>query len=251
MGGLCNSYIALDVETTGLRVKEDRIIEIAAVKVIDGREVACFNTLINPRMRLSEYTKDITGIEEEQLLDKPGIEDVMPEFFEFIEELPLLGHRILFDYSFIKKAAVNLGIEFNKEGIDTLELSRLCLPKEQSKVLKEACKFMNIDVKDWHRALPDARASHSLYQALKLKFADLLADKKIKKDFDTIKKYYLEDEDFKNSELNINIDNFLKETKFKFVIRESFDSLIESTEQLFKDIDCIIYCDKIRKCKNS
>ena len=61
----------------------------------------------------------------------------------------------------------------------------------------------------------------------------------------------MEDEDFKNSELNINIDNFLKETKFKFVIRESFDSLIESTEQLFKDIDCIIYCDKIRKCKNS
>ena len=61
----------------------------------------------------------------------------------------------------------------------------------------------------------------------------------------------MEDEDFKNSELNINIDNFLEETKFKFVIRESFDSLIESTEQLFNNIDCIIYCDKIRKCKNS
>ena len=182
MNGLCNSYIALDVETTGLRVKEDRIIEIAAIKVIEGREVECFNTLIDPHMKLSEYTKDITGIEEKQLLDKPSIEDVMPKFLEFIEELPLLGHRILFDYSFIKKAAVNLGIEFNKEGIDTLELSRFCLPKEQSKVLKEACKFMNIDMKNWHRALPDARASHSLYQALKLKFADLLADKKIKKE---------------------------------------------------------------------
>ena len=182
MNDLCNSYIALDIETTGLRVKEDRIIEIAAIKVKDGKEIEVFNTLINPHMRLSEYTMDITGIEEELLKDKPVIEEIIPDFLEFIEDLPLLGHRILFDYSFIKKAVVNLGLEFNKEGIDTLELARLCLPKEQSKVLKEACKFMNIEMKDWHRALPDARASHTLYQGFKCNFIDILTDKKIKKD---------------------------------------------------------------------
>ncbi len=243
MGGLCNSYIALDVETTGLRVKEDRIIEIAAVKVIEGREVACFNTLINPHMRLSEYTRDITGIEEEQLLDKPGIEDVMPEFFEFIEELPLLGHRILFDYSFIKKAAVNLGIEFNKEGIDTLELSRLCLPKEQSKVLKEACKFMNIDMKDWHRALPDARASHSLYQALKLRFADCLADKKIKKEL----KFKIKREQKASRTQKEHLQNILN--CHKITLEIDIDTL--SKNQISRIIDKIrfnkVYIDRERK----
>ena len=243
MGGLCNSYIALDVETTGLRVKEDRIIEIAAVKVIDGREVACFNTLINPHMRLSEYTRDITGIEEEQLLDKPGIEDVMPEFFEFIEELPLLGHRILFDYSFIKKAAVNLGIEFNKEGIDTLELARFCLPKEQSKVLKEACKFMNIDMKDWHRALPDARASHSLYQALKLRFADCLADKKIKKEL----KFKIKREQKASRTQKEHLQNILN--CHKITLEIDIDTL--SKNQISRIIDKIrfnrVYTDRERK----
>ena len=243
MGGLCNSYIALDVETTGLRVKEDRIIEIAAVKVIGGREVACFNTLINPHMRLSEYTRDITGIEEEQLLDKPGIEDVMPEFFEFIEELPLLGHRILFDYSFIKKAAVNLGIEFNKEGIDTLELSRLCLPKEQSKVLKEACKFMNIDMEDWHRALPDARASHSLYQALKLRFADCLSDKKIKKEL----KFKIKREQKASRTQKEHLQNILN--CHKITLEIDIDTL--SKNQISRIIDKIrfnkVYTDRERK----
>jgi len=119
---------------------------------------------------------------EEALKLNPEIEEIIPDLLEFMEDLPLLGHRVLFDYSFIKKAAVNLNLDLKKEGIDTLELSRFCLPKEQSKVLKEACKFMEIDIKDWHRALPDARASHCLYQALKLRFADLLADKNIKKE---------------------------------------------------------------------
>lgn len=182
MDSLCNSYIAIDVETTGLKVKEDRIIEIAAVKVIDGVETKHFNTLVDPHMRLSDHTKAITGISEDELKLKPEIEEIMPDLLEFMEDLPLLGHRVLFDYSFIKKAAVNLNLDFKKEGIDTLDLSRFCLPKEQSKVLKEACKFMEVDIKDWHRALPDARASHCLYQALKLRFADLLADKNIKKE---------------------------------------------------------------------
>lgn len=103
MDSLCNSYIAIDVETTGLKVKEDRIIEIAAVKVIDGVETKHFNTLVDPHMRLSDHTKAITGISEDELKLKPDIEEIMPDLLEFMEDLPLLGHRVLFDYSFIKK----------------------------------------------------------------------------------------------------------------------------------------------------
>jgi DNA polymerase-3 subunit alpha (Gram-positive type) len=161
-----NSYISIDLETTGLNPKLDRIIEIGVVKVVDGQIVDTFETLINPGRKLEERITDLTGITDADLADKPYMEDVLPELLAFVgDELPLLGHSILFDYSFLKKAAVDRKLKFEKWGIDTLKIARKYLPELEHRSLGYLCNFYQIPHKA-HRALNDAEATHLLYQRL-------------------------------------------------------------------------------------
>lgn len=161
------SYIALDIETTGTRPKQDRIIELGAIKVREGRPVEEYHTLIDPRMPLPGEITRLTGIRDEMLRGRPCIEDCIGAFADFTEELPLLGHKILFDYSFLKRACVNAGISFEKEGIDTLRLCRALMPKEEKKTLSEACAYFGIETTCTHRALDDAGAAMRLYESLR------------------------------------------------------------------------------------
>ena len=113
------AYVAVDLETTGLDPKRDRIIEIGAVRVENGRETAQFHTMINPHRELAERITELTGISGDMVEDAPDIGDILSQFLDFCGKLPLLGHHVIFDYSFLKRAAVNLGMEFEREGIDT------------------------------------------------------------------------------------------------------------------------------------
>lgn len=165
---MVNSYIALDLETTGLNPKEDRIIEIGAVRVVDGAEIGVFSSLVNPRRELPERAADLTGITGDMLRSAPGIEEVIREAADFCGDLPLLGHNIRFDYSFFKRAALNWGdfSQWEKNGVDTLALCRKFMPKEEKKSLACACRYFQIVNESAHRAVSDARAAHRLYQEL-------------------------------------------------------------------------------------
>lgn len=160
------SYVAVDLETTGLEAKRDKIIEIGAIHVVNGREIAAFHSMVNPHRRLKEQITELTGITDDMVENAPDIGDIIEEFAEFCGQAPLLGHRIMFDYSFLKRAAVNHGIPFEKNGIDTLKLCRHFLPEDQPKNLSAACEFFGIRRKKAHRALEDARDAHYLYQRL-------------------------------------------------------------------------------------
>lgn len=160
------SYTAVDIETTGLNPKFDKIIEIGAVKVVDGQVADDFSTFIHPRRRLDDRIVQLTGIDNRMLLGAPGIEDVIGKVIKFCDGFPLLGHHIIFDYSFLKKAAVNAGLEFERDGIDTLTLCRKFMPEEERKSLASACAYYNINNQSAHRALSDAYAAHELYRAL-------------------------------------------------------------------------------------
>mgnify|MGYP004622827821 FL=1 len=161
-----NSYIALDLETTGLNPKQDKMIEIGAVRVEDGAETGRFHTMLNPRRELEERITELTGIRGDMLENAPDIVDILEEFLAFCGELPLLGHRIIFDYSFVKRAAVNQGLAFEKNGMDTLTLCRRFMPAEESKRLGAACAFYGLAQESAHRALGDALDAHRLYQKL-------------------------------------------------------------------------------------
>lgn len=110
-------YIAVDLETTGLDAKRDRIIEIGAVRVENGQKTASFHTMINPRRALEERIVRLTGISDEMVENAPDIGDKIGEFLDFCGQLPLLGHHVIFDYSFLKRAAVNQGLEFERAGL--------------------------------------------------------------------------------------------------------------------------------------
>ena len=170
LDGAADSYVALDLETTGLSFKKEKIIEIGALKVQGGKVTDRFHSLVDPRRALSQEIVRLTGLTDGQLAGQPGIEAVIGALVDFCEELPLLGHRIQFDYSFLKKAAVDQKIVWERDGIDTLFLCRVFMPKEEKKNLGDACGFFQIETGGSHRALADAEAAHRLYQVLKARY---------------------------------------------------------------------------------
>lgn len=160
-----NSYVCLDLETTGLDPKKNKIIEIGAIKVVNGEIAKQMETFVNPGVKLEERITQLTGIREEQLQNAPQIQEVLPELLSFVGEDILLGHSILFDYSFVKKAAVNQKLSFEKKGIDTLKIARKFLPQLESRNLGFLCHYFQIE-HCAHRALADARATAMLYDKL-------------------------------------------------------------------------------------
>lgn len=169
MNGKMQSYVSIDLETTGLNPKTDRIIEIGAVKVLEGKRTAGFSTLVNPHRKLKPEITELTGIRDEDLTDAPDIEEAISRTFSFLEELPLLGHSVLFDFSFLKKAAVDQRLSFERQGVDTLKISRKYLAELEHRSLDYLCGYYKIPHQA-HRALADAEATVELYERLSQQF---------------------------------------------------------------------------------
>ncbi len=164
---MIDSYIAVDVETTGLEVRQEKITELAMVRVEHDAVTDSFSSLINPGRPIGQIVSALTGITDEMVREAPAIEEVIGAAVEFAGDLPLLGHNLLFDYRFIKKAAVNSGLEFERQGVDTLALCRIFMGAEQKKNLSDACAFYRIPQPRAHRAQADACSAHLLFQTLK------------------------------------------------------------------------------------
>lgn len=168
---MTDSYVCIDLETTGLNPKTDKIIEIGVVRVADNRVVEEWETFVNPGRMIGERITELTGIRDEQLEPAPVIAEVLPKLLEVVGDSVLLGHSVLFDYSFVKKAAVNQKLSFEKEGIDTLKIARKYLADLESRSLSGLCKYYGIS-HSAHRALHDARATVELYGKLAEQFYD-------------------------------------------------------------------------------
>ena len=100
------------------------------------------------------------------LKDKPFIEEVLPRFIEFAGDDVIMGHNIMFDYSFLKKSAVNNKLTFEKDGIDTLKIARRLLPDVEHRNLEYLCEYFHIDAGSSHRAYDDAVSAKCLYEKL-------------------------------------------------------------------------------------
>ena len=103
---MTESYVCIDLETTGLDPKRDKIIEIGAVKVVENEIVEEWGTFVNPGRKLEERIVKLTGICDEQLEQAPEIGEAFPKLLTMIGEEVLLGHRVLFDYSFREAALI-------------------------------------------------------------------------------------------------------------------------------------------------
>mgnify|MGYP001322930963 FL=1 len=163
---MIDTYVAIDLETTGTNPAEDRIIEVGAAKVECGRVVSTFSTFVNPQISISPRITSLTGITDEDVAGAPVIADIIADMIAYTKDVPILGHNVIFDYSFIKKAAANSKLEYAKEGIDTLKIARRILPDVPHKNLPALCEHFKIDPGKSHRALDDAISASKLYYAL-------------------------------------------------------------------------------------
>ncbi len=160
--------VVIDLEMTGLNPRTEKIIEIGAAKIRNGEVIDTYEKLLSPGRMLNDVTTQITGITDEMLKGCPSFSEIADELLEFIGDDVLLGHNVIFDYSFLKKAVLNekpKGMKFERRGIDTLKIARRFLPGEQKKTLEMLCAYYGIEYRP-HRALDDALATHRLYEKL-------------------------------------------------------------------------------------
>lgn len=109
---------------------------------------------------------NLTGITNEMVANARSANAVISDFLEFCEDDVLIGHNVGFDYSFMKSGASNLGLTFEKFGIDTFKIAQRTLKSLPSKSLSSLCEYYQIENKAAHRAYYDALATAKLYQTL-------------------------------------------------------------------------------------
>ena len=165
-----DSYVVVDLETTGLAPKRDRILEIGAFKIIDGKCEERFHSLVNPGRPIPERVVALTGIDDAMVAGSEPVGRVIREFTDFAGALPLLGHNLMFDYAFLKHGAVNEKLDFERSGVDTLKICRKLFPNLESRSLEAMCRYYHIEQERAHRAADDARVTGLLFERLKKDF---------------------------------------------------------------------------------
>ena len=170
---IISDYIAIDLETTGIRLSKDKIIEVGLLKVKDSHIIDTFSCVINPDIQVDDKILELTKISKNELENAKRIHEVINHIVDFCEEYVLLGHNTIFDYSFIKKEANRAGLEFEKRGIDTYKLCKKVLPENVRKNLTDACNYFGIERKNSHRAFSDAYYTHVLFQEIIKNFKTL------------------------------------------------------------------------------
>ncbi len=168
------NFVALDLETTGLDNKNDRVIEIGAVKYVAGKATEEYTTFINPKTPIPPNITMLTGIKDEDVASAPTFDAVAKHLIDFIGDLSLCGHQIEFDINFLNEEykRANLPKVFMKQ-IDTAVLSRIVLSNINRYTLKHVARSLDITLDRAHRALDDARASGNVALALVPKLAEL------------------------------------------------------------------------------
>ncbi len=167
MKNFVDDYVVFDVETTGLEATTDHIIEIGALKYINNELVEEFNVLIYPEISIPEIITTITGITDEMVKNEKTIQEVLPDFLNFIKDFTLVGHNVAFDLGFINKSLKKLGLEALKnDSIDTVELARKYIPKAFNYKLETLKKYFHLDFGS-HRSIEDVKTTNYIYQECK------------------------------------------------------------------------------------
>ena len=162
-------YVVFDIETTGLNETSDDIIEIGAVRVSDDKVISTFQSFVNPHRPLPFEIKNLTGIDDIDLVNADGIEKVLPEFLEFAKDSVIVAHNAEFDTGFIRKECKKQGYDFNPTIIDTVILGRLLVPKLKNYKLDTLAKYFKVELLNHHRADQDAACTaHILLHSLEI-----------------------------------------------------------------------------------
>ena len=161
-------WVSLDLETTGLSVESDEIIEVGAVKFQGERVLDTYQTFVNPRRRLNDFIKRYTGITQADVDRAPTFSKAAGELGAFIGSAPVLGHNIGFDLGFLDRN----GLRLANPRCDTWDLAYVLLPALADYSLRSLAGWMGVAHPRPHRAMDDAHATAQVF----LKLSDRLAE---------------------------------------------------------------------------
>ncbi len=177
-----DTYIVVDIEATGLNPETERLIEVAAIKYVNHKEVARFSELINPlrdqlpvdlldkdkTIYISDFIENLTGISNRMLHDARGEKDVLKEYIKFIGDDMIIGHNVRFDIRFIYDALLrDYGVLFQNDYIDTLKIARKLLHEDLKRYrLMDLADHYHIDYSHAHRAVNDCEITHDVYEMM-------------------------------------------------------------------------------------
>ena len=161
-------YVAFDVETTGFSSDVDRIIEVGALKVLNGQPVDSFTSFVNPDMHIPANVSRLTGITDADVANAPQFAQLAPELMAFIGELPVVAHNASFDSRFLKAELNFAGLSYAFKVVDTLPMARKAFPQLENHKLRTLIDSLGLaDHQQQHRALNDARIGHELFKRCK------------------------------------------------------------------------------------
>ena len=153
-----DTLVALDLETTGVNSSNDHIIEVGAVKFVGDKQVDTLSTLVNPNRKLSSFIVGLTGINQQDVDSAPQWDEVKEEVADFIAGVPIIGHNVGFDASFLRSHGVK------PDGLyDTMSMAEIALPYGPEYSLGRLSQRFGFSHDDPHRALSDALVTRDLF----------------------------------------------------------------------------------------
>jgi DNA polymerase III subunit epsilon len=159
-------YAVVDIETNGGNFKTGKITEIA-IFLFNGEEITeSFQTLINPETEIPYQITRLTGITDKMVRNAPKFYEVARKIVEMTANRIFVAHNVSFDYNFIRQEFLNLGYNYHRKTLCTVEMSRKYLPGYPSYSLGNICSALDIKLSDRHRAAGDARATVELLHRL-------------------------------------------------------------------------------------
>lgn len=184
------SFVVYDLETTGLSSNYNEIIEIAAVRIKHGIMLDEFSAFVKPNKPIPKFITNFTNISNDDVRGAKSIEEVLPEFLNFIGSSILVAHNARFDNSMLYANLKNIGLYFNPlPTIDTLQLARIFYADRVKRFnLKALSKFFDVDLVQHHRAIYDTRATAAIF----IKMLNELKEKNINT-YNSINKNITED----------------------------------------------------------
>jgi len=167
------TYVVFDLETTGLDGTKDDIIEIGACKIVNGKIVETFATLVNPQKHIPKDATETNHITDEMVKDAPTINYVLPDFYKFCHGSILVGQNVAFDISFMHTIGKKYSFSFDHELMDTLPMAKELLPGLKNYKLGTIVEKLGITLENAHRALDDTVATAKAFIKLMQKKLNL------------------------------------------------------------------------------
>jgi len=164
---LPTEFVVIDVETTGLKPSQQRIVEVGMIRVSPHGSPLRWSSLVNPGRKMPAYVATLTGIDDSMLAGAPDFRSIAPTIVEIADDLPIVGHNVEFDLAFLNAELVRCGLpKLINTPVDTLSLAHTLVGEARHLNLGDVARVLGVTSKQAHRALADADTTLEVFTLL-------------------------------------------------------------------------------------